>query len=267
MAMNFFADALRQAMLQKHFNQAQLAEFLKVDPAYVSRWLKGSSPRLDQMRSVLALLGWDLERARPEYDPFNDAIRILEESREGSDAKKGKKAPATTPLGDVREVKQLLQDAAESHRRQQQRPVHGVGKLNAEKGIMQQTEPTELNGLQAISDMLRPVDYADNDILVIHVHGHHLAPVYPDGSLLLTRRILKPHVVPDGTDVFFEAIRKPGSFHLRRLVRISEGRSGRIDRVIGAPLCASHNYLFYRPREVRLHAAVVGALSITRGKH
>ncbi len=261
MSSNFFSEALRHAMTQRHFNQAQLAEFLEVDPAYISRWLKGSSPRIEQMRSVLSNLGWDMDRARPNYDPFGDAIRALDEGREGVDLKKGKKV---SPLGDVKEVRQLLEEAAESHRRQQQKPVSSVGKILAGRGTLESSEPVEMAGLQAIGEVISPLDYADNDLSVVTVEGNDLAPVYPAGSFIFLRRILKPQGVPDGTDVLFEAIRKPGVLHLRRLVRISEGRSGRIDRVIGAPLCPAHSYLFYRPREVRLHSAIVGALSVVR---
>ncbi len=261
MSSNFFSEALKQALTRHHFNQAQLAEFLHVDPAYISRWLKGSSPRIDQMRTVLTNLGWDLERAHPDYDPFGDAIRTLEEGRPVVEPKKGRKA---SQLGDAGEVRQLLADAAEAHRRAQQRPVNLIGRLLAQKGLMEAIEPSEVAGLQTMNEVLKPLDYAGNELSVAEVAGNDFAPAYPQRSLVFLRRILKPGSVPDGTDVLFEALRKPGLLHLRRLVRISEDRSGRIDRVIGAPIAAGHNYLFYRPREVRLHSAIVGSLSIVR---
>jgi transcriptional regulator with XRE-family HTH domain len=261
MSSNFFSEALKQALTQRHFNQAQLAEFLHVDPAYISRWLKGSSPRIDQMRSVLTNLGWDLDRAHPDYDPFGDAIRTLEEGRAVIEPKKGKKS---SQLGDAGEVRQLLADAAESHRRAQQRPVNMIGRLVAQKGLMEGVEPKEVVGLQTMDEVLKPLDYADNEMSVAEVVGNDFAPAYPQGSLVFLRRILKPGAVPDGTDVLFEALRKPGVLQLRRLVRISEGRSGRIDRVIGAPIAVGHNYLFYRPREVRLHSAIVGSLAVVK---
>lgn len=73
--MNFFADALRKALREKGLNQAQLAEFLGIEPPYISRWLRGAYPRLDLMQDVLARLGWQLDRAHPEYDPVIDAVK------------------------------------------------------------------------------------------------------------------------------------------------------------------------------------------------
>ncbi|MDK2971431.1 MAG: helix-turn-helix protein [Candidatus Sumerlaeota bacterium] len=73
--MNFFADALRKALKEKGLNQAQLAEFLGIEPPYISRWLRGAYPRLDLMQDVLARLDWQLDRAHPEYDPVIDAVK------------------------------------------------------------------------------------------------------------------------------------------------------------------------------------------------
>jgi hypothetical protein len=129
---------------------------------------------------------------------------------------------------------------------------------------MEPIEPSEVAGLQTMDELLKPLDYADNELSVAEVEGNHFAPIYAPGSFVFLRRILKPASVPDGTDVLFEALRKPGVLQLRRLVRISEGRSGRIDRVIGAPIAEGHNHLFYRPREVRLHSAIVGALAVVK---
>ena len=53
----FFAEALKQTMKERRMNQAQLAEYLSVDPAYISRWLRGASPRLGQLVSCLEKIG------------------------------------------------------------------------------------------------------------------------------------------------------------------------------------------------------------------
>jgi hypothetical protein len=77
---------------------------------------------------------------------------------------------------------------------------------------------------------------------------------------LVLRKILKPNGVPNDTQVAMEPVRQTGTFHLRRLVRVEVGRSGRIDRLMGLPLSNRQDYLFFKPREVRLAWAVVGAI-------
>lgn len=258
MSTNFFADALRKAMAARHFNQAQLAEHLGVDPAYVSRWLKGSSPRIDQMRGVLSTLGWDLERARPDYDPFEDAIhQIKQEPEILGDAV----AEAGADYSNLTDIKDLLEGAAETHKRLSHPPILLNGEVDAASAQIKFQEKGKPKSFDTFGALFPQLDYADNEMTMLLVKGNDLAPAYYDGTNLVLRRVLKASAVPEGSVVVFEAPRKPGGFHLRRLVRVLEKRSGRVDRVIGAPISPRQDYLFFKPREAKVHSIVVGAIA------
>lgn len=257
MSTNFFAEALKQALRERHFNQAQLAEFLGVDPAYVSRWLKGSSPRLDQIRNALTVLGWSLERARPDYDPFADAIAKV---GPGGGALPTSAREKIVPA-DVQEIKGLLEGAAEAHKRRSIQPVQVVGRLMTDTGhaIFDISKGEELEGVAA---MFPQLPYAENHLSVLIAEGHDLAPVIPHKSRVFVRRILQPAGVPDGTIVLFEANAKNERLPVRRVVRLSEHRSGRVERLLGAPLIDRHDYVAFKPREGRMAWVIAGVVSL-----
>lgn len=261
MSKNFFSEALREAMTQRHFNQAQLAEFLKVDPAYVSRWLKGSSPRIQQMREVLSKLGWELERARPDYDPFADAIIRVETDTdpEGSKRKVAEKG-ATYQKKSIPEVKKLLEDAAEAHRIVNTAPVPLVGTVTAAGGSVEVAkDATTL--FDTVGTMFPETNFSENTLAFLKVQGSELEPMYHDGDILAVRRVLQPALVPDGTIIVFEGGKKGSAGHLRRLIRVADRSVSRVERLIGIPLVPRQEYLFFKPREVRLLYVVVGVIS------
>ncbi len=259
MSANFFSDALRQAMANRHFNQAQLAEFLGVDPAYVSRWLKGSSPRIDQMRNVLTTLGWELDRARPDYDPFADAITKIKDT---PDPQTGKKiAEKSTEYKKLDDIKDLLEGAAEAHKRLSHEPVPLYGGISAADGVVSYKESDKAPDFDSLTGLYGPVEYADNALYMLTVSGNELAPTYLNGARLLLRRVLQPNAVPNGAEVILEAVRKPGKLHLRRLVRVMDKDAGRVEKVIGLPMVEGQEYLFFKPREVKLHSVVVGSIN------
>jgi transcriptional regulator with XRE-family HTH domain len=255
MSTNFFQDALRNAMNTRHFNQAQLAEFLKVDPAYVSRWLKGSSPRLDQMRNVLTTLGWDIMRARPDYDAFEDALSQL--SGEGAPAGVKEKGKS---YQNMKDIKGLLTDAADKHKRASLPPVVQVGTMKAADGRIEFADSSKSSTFDGFTPLLGKVDYAANELGFVVVQGNEMSALYPAGTRLFVRKVLKPQGVPDGAQVIMEGLDEPGIFLLRRLMRAHDKREARTDRLIGAPLVPTQSFLFFRTREVRLHSVVVAAL-------
>lgn len=261
MSKNFFSEALREAMAERHFNQAQLAEFLKVDPAYVSRWLKGSSPRIHQMREVLSKLGWEIDRARPDYDPFADAINRVETDQEpeGSKKKVGEKA-GTYQKKSIPEVKKLLEDAAEAHRIVNTAPVPLVGRVTAADASVTVSKDPEAT-FDTVGTMFPEVNFAENAVSFLKVDGGELEPLYRSGDILAVRRVLQPSLVPDGTIIVFESGKKGAAGFMRRLIRVADRSVSRVERLIGIPLVPRQEYLFFKPREVRLQFVVVGVIS------
>lgn len=254
---NFFSQALREALATRHFNQAQLAEFLNVDPAYISRWLKGSSPRIDQMVSCLDKLGWDLHRAHPEYDALNDALRVLKARVEGNDPGG---AERREDFGSVDDIGELLGDLAQKSRSLQDEPLEVKGTIGGKRAEATYSTVAGCDAYESAVSFAKAYDFADTSAFMMLVKGDHLAPKYPDGTLLVMRRILQPGEVPNGFEVLFDPVEKGAGQCLRQLVRVEDGRGGRIDRIIGAPVSPQQDYVFFRPREVRLTAAVVGAV-------
>lgn len=255
---NFFSDALRQAMASRHYNQAQLAEHLGVDPAYVSRWLKGSSPRIDQMRNVLITLGWDLERARPDYDAFEEAIAQL---RQKPAAGGGKAKDKAADYQNLESIRKLLESAAETHRRRSQPPVTVIGRVDTAKDRVLLEQAKNAPSYEGLSPLFPAPGFADNELSMLVVSGAGLEPVFSDGARLLVRRVLRVNLVPDGTTVVLEAIRKPNELALRHLVKVEDTATGRQDGYIGAPVAPSQQHLFFKPREMRIPYAVVGVLA------
>jgi transcriptional regulator with XRE-family HTH domain len=254
----FFSAALREAMATRHFNQAQLAEFLRVDPAYISRWLKGSSPRLDQMCAVLDDLGWDLSRSHPDYSPFQDAITQVTSEIDG-----GKSAADTASLTKIEEVQQLLAKADDTRKRTAYKPVATIGDVDASNATAEIVEVDEDEGVEAPAAFFRVIPYADNDVVALRVKGSDLAFPYPEGTLLFARRVLKPADLPSSSLVIMENLEKGARLELRRLIRLEEPHGERIDRIVGAPVHASQGYLVQKPRESRMLYVVIGILQFT----
>lgn len=253
---NFFCTALREAMQKHHFNQAQLAEHLRVDPAYISRWLKGSSPRIDQMIGVLATLGWQLDRARPEYNPFEDALSIArEQGHDTSAARAGKKTGAS-------EIGALLRGADEASRRESSPPVTHTGSLDSASGQVLFRESPGSQELDTVFGIFPALPYASRSLTYITVSGNGLAPMFRDGTRVILRRITKQNEVPDGTVVVMETARRPATFQVRRLVRVIDEREDRVVKIIGAPVTDTQDFLFFRPRDARIHSVVVGQVRI-----
>ncbi|MBI5154168.1 hypothetical protein HZA57_02940, partial [Candidatus Poribacteria bacterium] len=159
-------------------------------------------------------------------------------------------------------VKKILEGAASNRAKRGEGPVTVTAKVNAGDGTVKFQQPKKDDEYEAITSVLPALDFADSDVHVAIVEGDAFAPVYPSGTWLLLRKVLKPQSVPDGADVILEASRKKGVFHLRRIVKIVDGRGGRIDRIVGQPLAVGQKHLFFKPREVRLHYVVAGCLTV-----
>ncbi|MDX1973198.1 MAG: helix-turn-helix transcriptional regulator [Candidatus Sumerlaeia bacterium] len=252
MSSNFFSEALRQGMRERHFNQAQLAEFLQVDPAYISRWLKGSSPRLEQLRSVLELLGWHLGRARPDYDPFADAINSIDHPESGEPQSAKEKA---RKYSNMKEVKSLLEEVAKTQRQPDSLPLAVSGSLNAITGESKLAAAGEV--MDSLSNNLKLIDFAETSLYAMRVDVSGPGAFYPQGTILILRKVLRPSGVPTKSIVLMEPVATPGTYHLRQLVRLRDESVNRVDRLIGAPLSAEQDYLYFKPREVRIHSVVV----------
>lgn len=261
----FFSHALREALQRKHFNQAQLSEYLDVDPAYVSRWLKGSSPRLEQLRKVLDRLGWQLERAHPDYDPFRDAVALLEQAQEtaGEDDTVGEAAAAYRSQSDEQkaELAGLLKQLSKQQSRPESERVSFEGVIRGEQATAVAPEDiAELPVTEVGASLFKSYDWAGAGLGVLVVEDSHLAPVYPAGTNLLVRRVLRSSDVPNGFDIIVETRKEPGVRFLRKLMRIEEREANRVDRVIGAPIGAAQDYISMKPREANFVFAVVGAI-------
>ncbi|MGF1572004.1 MAG: helix-turn-helix domain-containing protein [Sumerlaeia bacterium] len=257
MSSNFFSEALRQGMKERHYNQAQLAEFLNVDPAYISRWLKGSSPRLDQLRNVLEILGWQLSRARPDYDPFADAIDTIDQSDSADKAAGGSVKDKNRKYGNMKEIKSLLEDAAKSQKQPEAVPLALLGSMDAESGITT-LNLTEKFFHDSLNATLEKQDFAETELYCIKVTASSPNAPFPANSTVLLRKILRPSGVPTKSLVLMEPASEPGKLYLRKLVRLRDEAANRVDRLIGSPVSPSQDYLYFKPREVKLHSVVVG---------
>lgn len=260
MSSNFFSEALRQGMKERHFNQAQLAEFLGVDPAYISRWLKGSSPRLDQLRNVLEILGWHLNRARPDYDAFADAIDTIDQSDSADKASSGSVKEKGRKYGNMKEIKSLLEDVAKSQKQPEAAPLALLGSMDAYSGVT--TLSSEAASFaDSINSTLKKQDFAETELYCVKVTTSGPNAPFPAGSTIFLRRILRPSGVPTKSIVLMEPVAEPGKLYLRQLVRLRDESANRVDRLIGAPVSPAQDYLYFKPREVKLHSVVVACLS------
>lgn len=253
---NFFSNALRQAMTDKHFNQAQLAEYLNVDPAYISRWLKGSSPRLDQLTAVLSILGWSLERARPDYDAFSDAI----ESIEAPKSKKAKVAEKGSGYKNMTEIKSLLSNVAQSQKKNSIAGALYSGTVKGDVGTVDLSDSGSKE-LVSVDDLFEELNYAENQIIYLNVKTDSTDPLVQQGTKLFMRKVLRHQSVPTGAIVVLEPSDNPGTYQIRKLIRLRDDTSGRVDRLIGAPLSKEQDYIYFKPRDMKMVAVLIGTMT------
>lgn len=130
--MNFFAETLKLYLDEHGMNQAQLAEYLGIEPPYISRWLRGAYPRLDLMQDVLRRLGWNLDRARPDYDPIEDAIQWVRSGIEEGDPSEGHEWNGEGP-GQARDLfLKSLHEFIEYRRRERDARPRVIGTVDPE---------------------------------------------------------------------------------------------------------------------------------------
>ncbi|MCB2156430.1 helix-turn-helix domain-containing protein [bacterium] len=252
--MNFFSSALRKGMEERRFNQAQLAEFLKVDPAYVSRWLKGAHPRIDQMSRVLTALGWDLDRAHPDYDPVADALTRVSQDPTGVDSGAVKEAAAD--YGAPASLKRVLEKAS----RRAADAKSGVifaGRVDASNGSVK-FEEFELPVPNFLSPAFSTMLTDKEDIVLFLLEGSGLAPHFQDGTWLFAQQVNSISELKTGDDVMFKTGAKGKNCDLRRFVRMTNASSGRTEVIVGAPLTMHGSYLTCKVREAKCPYKIVG---------
>ncbi len=75
----WIADLLRETRRSKGMTQGEFGEFLGVNPSQISLWERGeTSPSVESLAGFLPKLKGDLNRARPDYDPAADVLRVAE---------------------------------------------------------------------------------------------------------------------------------------------------------------------------------------------
>lgn len=247
MESDFFASALRHEMEVRHFNQAQLAEFLDVDPAYVSRWLKGSSPRIDQIVRVLTALGWDLDRARPSYDPFSDVARQLGEGKS-----------ATKAAEDTTELKKLLKRASEARQHEASPPIQVLGVVEKADGQADMRDKNADEVPDFISTFYTCPDYSENDLFILQTREGVFDGRMPHGSHLVMRRVLNASAAAEGALILLGPASDPKKLWLRRLARVENTGARRIERVLGLPINEQQELISLKPREANIHSVAVG---------
>jgi len=249
---NFFINALREAMTKHHFNQAQLSEFLGVDPAYISRWLKGSSPRIDQMLVILSALGYDLDRAHPAYDPCRDALKRVVEGDVSYDGSK-----ISTD-----DLKAVITGAAQSQWREKFPETTISGSIDATTGKATPTKESE--PLEGIVQLFPELAYCQKQLRTMRVVGEAMSPAVKDGSLVFLRKIVDEDAVPTGAIILFETARRPQAWQMRRLIRMPDDRPARSEHAVGAALGPHQDDLVFTVRECRMDYIVVGVLEFPK---
>lgn len=252
--MNFFSNALRKGMEERRFNQAQLAEFLKVDPAYISRWLKGAHPRIDQMSRVLTVLGWNLDRAHPDYDPVTDALTRVAQEPYGVES--GAVKEAATQYGAPASVKKVLEKASR-RATDAKSGVAFAGRINSTDGSAK-FEEFELPVPQYLPSSYSIILSEKEDLSLFLVEGNGLEPHYQNNSWLFALQVNNLSELKTGDDVLFKMGAKGKSCDLRRFVRMTNADSGRTEIIVGAPLTLHGSYLTCRIREAKVLFKVVG---------
>jgi len=202
----FFAEALRRTLKEKRINQAQLAEFLSVDPAYVSRWLRGSSPRLGQLIKCLELMGWTLERAHPDYDPLEDTLKRVEKTVGAA------KAKSTN-----RTMLEMMEELVVRQRALEVEPVPLVGVLDAASGSVQAPKGRGQASFDTAQSLAPAGSGKPSELRALKVEGADLAPEIPAGSVLFLRQPETGEKVPEGALAIIRLPAKGSEPCLRRV--------------------------------------------------
>jgi len=250
---NFFVTALREAMSARRFNQAQLAEFLSVDPAYVSRWLHGSNPRVDVMMDVLRKLDWRMDRARPGYDPFRETVELLRGAEEGS----VKETARAANRGSMTAVLDFLNDAAHRRRVDSALKVCVCGQVNASDGSLCDAAGAE--ELRYLHELLPPetdASYLAPQLCALRVTGGALPGVCPEEGYLLARDVRDASQLPGGALVVVES---EGGLAIRRLMRVT-GARGAPDAYCLTGQCCDEPGTLSHIRETAIRQMIVAVL-------
>lgn len=253
--MNFFSKALRRGMEERRLNQAQLAELLKVDPAYVSRWLKGAHPRIDQMSRVLTALGWNLDRANPDYDPVADALTQVSQEPFGVEASAVKEA--ATAYGAPASLKRVLEKASR-RAADAKAGIPFAGRIDAADGAVS-FEDFEIAIPRFLSPVFSTAMTDKEDVVLFLLEGSGMAPQYQDGAWLFAQQINSLSELQTGDDVFFKAGPRSKRCDFRRFVRMTSAASGRTEVIVGAPLTAHGTYVTCKVREAKCPYKIVGS--------
>lgn len=252
--MNFFSKALQRGMEEHRFNQAQLAEYLNVDPAYISRWLKGAHPRIDQMSRVLKALGWNLDRAHPDYDPVVDALTLVSQEPKAADS--GELKQAVEASGAPASLKRVLEKA--SRRAAVARAgIRFAGRVDANTGSVE-FDDFELPIPTFLSPTFSTMLADKQDIVLFLVEGTGLTPHYYDGTWLFAQQVNNLSELQTGDDAFFRSKPKSRTCDLRRFVRMASASSGRTEAIMGVPLTSDGTYLTCKVREADCPYKIVG---------
>ncbi len=166
-------DALREAMEERGFNQAELASYVDVEPMYISRWLRGTQPRFEEGVRILELLGWRMERLK---------------SRSGLLQIKGSRAA----------------ESAKGYGGGDKLPPLKTGTIAENGDVKFALRKTQVDS--RIWMMSRGLLVSGEEVAVLRNDSDALAPRYTRGSWIITQALgpkaeLKPHgeyLLPDG---------------------------------------------------------------------
>lgn len=81
----WFADLVNQ-VIQKRGAAARIADAMGVDQSRITKWASGTEPGIYNAAAFLKLIGGDIERAMPEWDPGAEppAVQILGQVQAGA---------------------------------------------------------------------------------------------------------------------------------------------------------------------------------------
>lgn len=198
-------------MESEGLNKSQLADRLGVEPSYITRWLRGVYPRVETMREVLGKLGWDLERARPEYDPVEHVIDLVRETSSHSSSK----PPSYEDL-----VRQLHEHEEKRRPAPSTSGTIYAGTIRADG--FQVSPPTKPSVLPAAARFF-PTDCHDAEsIRYYDIVGTSHASKYPEGCLVIVRHIKGNEELPGQFDAIVSMRSDPGTQYLRTVLRVDD---------------------------------------------
>lgn len=169
-------DALREAMEERGFNQAELATYVDVEPMYISRWLRGTQPRFEEGVRILELLGWRMDRLKSRAN-----LLKLQGGRASAAAESAKSYGAADKL-----------------------PPLKTGTIADNGDIHFSLRKTQVDS--RIWMMSRGLLVSGEEVALLRNDSDSLAPKYGRGSWIITQALpakaeLKPHgeyLLPDG---------------------------------------------------------------------